>query len=131
MDTPVELVVEEGAYASDGGSIYLRVRDSAGTDIKFAHGTGAPIYLITNVGQVTSPPGPLTWLMADSQQEAAQAAEVANKGTTYSISCTSATTCTSAAGRRRQGPSACSVTGGSIASTAPGNQTRSLMSPSE
>jgi len=30
MDRSVELVVEQGAYASDGGSIYLCLRDSAG-----------------------------------------------------------------------------------------------------
>jgi hypothetical protein len=30
MDLPNELIVEEGAYASDGGSIYLRVRDAEG-----------------------------------------------------------------------------------------------------
>lgn len=31
MEIPEELVVEEGAYASDGGSTYLRVRDGQGT----------------------------------------------------------------------------------------------------
>ena len=31
MEIPEALIVEEGAYASDGGSTYLRVRDGAGT----------------------------------------------------------------------------------------------------
>lgn len=31
MEIPAELVIEDGAYATDGGSTYLRVRDRAGT----------------------------------------------------------------------------------------------------
>jgi hypothetical protein len=75
-----------GAQAITGMlQIYQAGRESVFPDIKFAHETGAPIYLITNVGPFTSPPGPLTWLKAKNRREAEQAAEVAKDGTTYSF----------------------------------------------